>query len=48
MGVILNARTGKVFEGNTRLFEAKRRGLDVDVPYTEHFSNLDEYFPDLD
>jgi len=46
-GVILNTRTGNVVNGNTRLYELQRRGLnDVKVPYSEYTPD-DWMFPEL-
>jgi RHS repeat-associated protein len=46
--VKVNTRTGKVVDGNTRVYEIQRRGLDVDIPYKEHNPNVSDYFYDLD
>ncbi len=42
----VNTKTGKVTDGNTRLYEIKNRGLDVDVPY-QNYTPDDSMFPDL-
>jgi RHS repeat-associated protein len=44
--VTINTKTGKLVDGNTRIYEIKRRGLDVDVPVDRYTPN-DSAFPDL-
>lgn len=42
----VNTNTGKVTDGNTRLYELRRRGMNVDVPY-EHYTPNNSYFFDF-
>ncbi|HET9056448.1 MAG TPA: RHS repeat-associated core domain-containing protein [Chitinophagaceae bacterium] len=34
--VTINTETGKLYDGNTRIYELQRRKLDIDVPYQEY------------
>lgn len=45
--VTVNTQTGNVVEGNTRVYEIQRRGLDVDIPYQEYTPNNSDYFFDM-
>jgi hypothetical protein len=44
--VQINTKTGKLVNGNTRIYEIQRRGLDVTVPVKTHVPD-DSAFPDL-
>lgn len=44
--VTVNTETGKLFDGNTRIYEMQRRKLDVDVPYQEYTPD-NSMFPNL-
>jgi RHS repeat-associated protein len=44
--VTINTETGKLFDGNTRIYELQRRKLDVDVPYQEYIPD-NSMFPKL-
>ncbi|TRX58280.1 hypothetical protein FNH22_14575 [Fulvivirga sp. M361] len=44
--VEINTKTGSVVQGNTRVYEIRRRGLDVDIPY-KRYTPDDSYFPDF-
>jgi RHS repeat-associated protein len=44
--VTINTKTGKVIDGNTRIYEIQRRGLKVDVPIRRYTPD-DSAFPDL-
>jgi RHS repeat-associated protein len=44
--VTINTKTGKLVDGNTRIYEIQRRGLDVNVPVKEYTPN-DSGFPEL-
>jgi hypothetical protein len=46
--VKINMRTGKVVDGNTRIYEIQRRGINVHLPYSIHDPGDSEYFPDLE
>jgi len=47
-GVVVNKRTGKVINGNTRLYELRRRGLNIIVPHTVRDPGNTDYFYDLE
>ena len=34
--VIINTRTGGLINGNTRLFELKKRGINIEIPFIKH------------
>ncbi|HEY4481248.1 MAG TPA: RHS repeat-associated core domain-containing protein [Candidatus Brocadiaceae bacterium] len=44
--VKVNTETGKLSDGNTRIYEIQRRGLDVDVP-VEKYTPDNSHLPDL-
>lgn len=44
--VKINTETGKLVDGNTRIYEIQRRGLDVDVPL-EKYTPDNSHLPDL-
>jgi len=44
--VTVNTRTGTLSDGNTRIYELQRRGLNVDVPYAKYTPD-NSMFPDL-
>ena len=45
--VTVNTKTGKLFQGNTRIFELKRRNIVVKIPYQLYSPQDNNYFPDL-
>lgn len=44
--VTIDPKTGKLWDGNTRIYEIQRRGLDVDVPVKTYTSD-NSAFPNL-
>lgn len=44
--VTINTETGKLFDGNTRIYELQKRNLNVDVPYQEYTPD-NSVFPNL-
>ena len=44
--VTINTETGKLFDGNTRIYELQKRNLNIDVPYKEYTPD-NSMFPQL-
>jgi len=44
----IEVKRGKIYRGNNRIYEARRRGINPDMNYREIRDDTFDYFPDLD